>query len=119
MYLGRTIQTVKAEDSRQVYAQAAAVKAPKAKRVAKPVEVEKVLEPVAVVDTTAVVEAQEKEITKLREEVAIYRGRVRKLLDVLRGKNRTIARQEREIQAHGQQDPLTVDQILAGQKVEA
>jgi hypothetical protein len=119
MYLGRNIQTVRAVDSRQVYAQAAAVKAPKAKRAAKPLEVQNIPEPVAVIDNTAIVEAQEKEIAQLREQNAIYRGRIHKLLDVLRGKNRTIARQEREIQALGQSDPLTVDQILAGEKVNA
>lgn len=118
MYLGRNIQTVRAVDSRVVYARPAAVKAPKAKRAAKAAPFEKQVEIVTVVDT-ATVEAQAKEIVKLREENAVYRGRIHKLLDALRGKNRTIARQTRELQALGQSDPLTVDQILTAQKANA
>lgn len=118
MYLGRTIQTVRAVDSREVYARPAAVKAPKAKRAVKAAPLEKQVEIVTVMDTVTV-EAQAKEIAKLREENAVYRGRIHKLLNALRGKNRTIARQERELQALGQTDPLTVDQILAGQKANA
>jgi len=110
MYLGMKLRTVKAQDAGTIQA---------TRRV--PLEtVSAVVETVAtpvVAEVTSVTDAErvvqlEQELAKARSMDAHSRGRLRKALNVIRGKNRTIARLERELAAHSSSDPLTVDMVL-------
>ncbi len=97
MYLGNRVRRLQAVDNKTVYARSV--------NQAKAAVIEPEPTVVTVVDTA--------QVDSLKETVAIQRGRVRKLLQVLRGKNQVIARQEREIAALREPEQLTVDQILS------
>jgi len=106
MYLGRKQSSVKAKDDRTIYAQAATP--PKLKAEAAPV-------PVAQHQTVIAPESKSDalELARLRTANAIYRSRIRGLLDVLRGNKKLISRQEKELAALREPERLTVDEILA------
>lgn len=113
MWLGSTRGYVKAVDNKTVYAIGhpkvdASPKKPVALKVSAP----------AVMDAPSTRELQlEKELKEARAMNSHLRGRVLRLLSVLRGEKRTIARLEREVAAHTSSNPLTVEQVLSSASV--
>lgn len=103
MYLGKRVSTVKAVDTKTVYAQSH----------------DREAHGTQVVPTILVSSEEEnrvvrleKELTKAKEMNAHLRGRLLFGLRVLRGKNRAIARLERELAAHSAENPLTLESIM-------
>ncbi len=122
MYLGKSVGKLTAVDEKTVYARAAAIPAEaKTSRAKRSFSLPKLkLKSASLVEPTitpAELAAKEAELQHLRNENAVYRNRIHKLLATLRGKNRVIARQERELAAATQSEPLTVDQILGSAHV--
>lgn len=118
MYLGQQVRTVRAEDAGSIRAvsraqklQASTVKAAIAVPSAPTVTVATAAPVISVSDAQRVVEL-ERQLAQAREMTKHTRGRLMNTLNVLRGKNRTIARLERELAAHSSTDQLTVAMLL-------
>lgn len=115
MYLGKFKESYQAKDNNTIFAAGA----PSAEAVG--------VAPVAVAmtDNTPVAQTDKERIAELETALAKatadtnhQRGRVKRLLNVLRGNKRTIARLERELAARTG-DQLTVDDILASHREDA
>lgn len=106
MYLGNKQFSVNAKDNGTIYAQAAT-----------PPKLEVKAEPLPVAQHQTVASPEPKsdalELARLRTANAIYRSRIRGLLDVIRGHKKLISRQEKELAALREPERLTVDEILA------
>lgn len=130
MYLGRHTRTTRAKDDATIFASAPSItpqpQRPKRKLRAqeKPAKVAthatEVSKLAVSVTTDSGVTPQQvapsAEVERLQSALSVQRGRIRKLLALLRNKNKTIARQEREIAALTASDRLTVEDVLAEAK---
>lgn len=103
MYLGRYQKTVAAVDNGSIRAVARGLRAK---------AVEQTPESPVLVDQSAEIAELRSQLAQARDMESHQRGRVFKLLDALRGKNRTIARLERELAARTG-DVLTVEDVLS------
>lgn len=112
MYLGRFVGITMAKDNGQLFAQAPEAAAKVTASLAAP---EQAPSPQLIDSSVAEKnhESMESELVRLRQANGVLRGRVLTLLSVLRGKNRVIARQERELAAHSAVDKLTVADLQA------